>query len=445
MATRPIVYIVETGVETTKLLKTMTLLRQEVELAHFDTPEAFQQAYDPDRPGCLILDMHVEGYDGHDVIRQLNERMFSLPTIVLINAGDVITARDVLRAGATEFLEKPVQIHYLIERVHDSLKASTASIMREGEKSAAEAEKVGPIGTLMIDQGTLTVEQVEAILAYQAHHNDKAFGELAMEMFAVDPLDIWRARAVQLLPLLKVVNLSELTPSTEALGAIDAGEAATYWVLPLSVEGDHLVIATTANRLGEAMMKCHSIFRHTPIKFVLAAPVKLRGAIEKCYGQPPVTYSDTGPLGDLQPERRARKATPEEPAPDDVQVQCSRCDEKFYVEPDMIGKRVGCPACGEPVPARRAEDLPEPLTLPGSERPDADPELSLEVVHFGDVNSGDLSITFRCEVCDGHVRVSGAAAGRRVFCPHCKYATTVPSGLSNPRVVTVEPRAGQPA
>jgi FixJ family two-component response regulator len=70
-----------------------------------------------DRPGCLILDMHMPGMNGLEVQAALNQRQVELPVIFLTGMSDIPIAVAAMREGAADFIEKPFDNDSLIARV----------------------------------------------------------------------------------------------------------------------------------------------------------------------------------------------------------------------------------------------------------------------------------------------------------------------------------------
>ncbi|MEQ8268979.1 MAG: response regulator [Parvibaculum sp.] len=58
--------------------------------------------------GCLLLDLHMPGMDGAELLERLSERGSPLPVIVLTGRADATLRERVIRAGARALLEKPV-------------------------------------------------------------------------------------------------------------------------------------------------------------------------------------------------------------------------------------------------------------------------------------------------------------------------------------------------
>lgn len=74
----------------------------------FDSAEAFLAAYKPGGTGCLLVDAHLPGMSGVALLAQLRTGGDHFPVIFLTGDGDVGLAVQAMRAGACEFIEKPV-------------------------------------------------------------------------------------------------------------------------------------------------------------------------------------------------------------------------------------------------------------------------------------------------------------------------------------------------
>ena len=82
---------------------------------------AFLADYREERPGCLLLDIAMPGLSGLDVQRALKQRGLTIPIVFLTGHGDIPMAVEAMRAGAVDFLEKPVEGGALLKRVHRAL------------------------------------------------------------------------------------------------------------------------------------------------------------------------------------------------------------------------------------------------------------------------------------------------------------------------------------
>ena len=75
----------------------------------------------PDRPGCLLLDVRMPGPSGLDLQAALPEHGVGLPIIFMTGHADVPTSVRAMKAGAVDFLEKPVQRQDLLDAIDRAL------------------------------------------------------------------------------------------------------------------------------------------------------------------------------------------------------------------------------------------------------------------------------------------------------------------------------------
>ena len=89
--------------------------------------EAFLKSYLPVREGCLIIDARLSGMNGLELLKQLKGTDGSLPTLMLIDQADIRLAVRAMKAGAVDFLEKPVQGDELLAHIERALKLTRNS------------------------------------------------------------------------------------------------------------------------------------------------------------------------------------------------------------------------------------------------------------------------------------------------------------------------------
>lgn len=102
-----------------------------------DSAESFLAALDPQRYGCLVLDMRMPGMGGLELQAELARRGALLPIIFLTAHGDIPMTVRAMKAGAADFLTKPVDGAELIERIEAALVRARAD--RESEAARQEA------------------------------------------------------------------------------------------------------------------------------------------------------------------------------------------------------------------------------------------------------------------------------------------------------------------
>ncbi len=75
----------------------------------------------PNPAGCLVLDVQMPGLSGLDLQSELNQAGIDLPIIFLTGHGDIPTTVRAMKAGAAEFLTKPVSDSELVAAINQAL------------------------------------------------------------------------------------------------------------------------------------------------------------------------------------------------------------------------------------------------------------------------------------------------------------------------------------
>jgi two-component system CheB/CheR fusion protein len=105
----------------------------------FATGEAFLAAYRPGRGDCLLIDAYLPGMNGIELLTRLREAGHLLPAIVITGNSDVAMAVRAMKAGAADFIEKPIAAADLLASLHRALeRSSDNSKLIAWQDSAAE-------------------------------------------------------------------------------------------------------------------------------------------------------------------------------------------------------------------------------------------------------------------------------------------------------------------
>jgi len=104
----------------------MSLLMTSVDLPHriFHSGDEFLKAYDPNQPGCLVLDIRMPGMGGLELQERLLELDPNLPIIFITGHGDVPMAVNAMQKGAVDFIQKPFRDQELLDRIREALSAN---------------------------------------------------------------------------------------------------------------------------------------------------------------------------------------------------------------------------------------------------------------------------------------------------------------------------------
>lgn len=104
--------------------------------ASFDSAEAFLQQQEFQSPACVVLDVSMPGLDGLALQRVLRERSRDLPIVFLTGCGDIPMSVGAMKAGAVDFLTKPVHADQLLAAVRSGIERQD-----EGERDSELRER----------------------------------------------------------------------------------------------------------------------------------------------------------------------------------------------------------------------------------------------------------------------------------------------------------------
>jgi two-component system response regulator FixJ len=83
--------------------------------------QEFLDQFDPDRAGCLVLDIRMPGISGLELQQHLNDQHSIMPIVFITGHGDVPMAVEAMQAGAVDFIQKPFRDQDLIDRINRAL------------------------------------------------------------------------------------------------------------------------------------------------------------------------------------------------------------------------------------------------------------------------------------------------------------------------------------
>jgi len=93
----------------------------------YASASAFLEAFQPERPGCLVLDVRMADMSGLVLQQRLNALGLGIPVIVLTGHGDVPMAVQAMKAGAIDFLQKPYREQGLLDSINAALSMDIAA------------------------------------------------------------------------------------------------------------------------------------------------------------------------------------------------------------------------------------------------------------------------------------------------------------------------------
>ncbi len=87
----------------------------------FGSAQEFLSSQRPDAPACLVLDVRLPGLSGLDLQRELAKAGIELPIIFISGYGDIPMSVQAMKAGAVEFLTKPVRPQDLLDAIQQAI------------------------------------------------------------------------------------------------------------------------------------------------------------------------------------------------------------------------------------------------------------------------------------------------------------------------------------
>lgn len=117
---RPVVHVVDDDTGVRRALA-LLLSSNGLQVQCHPSAVAFLEHYDPEQPGCLILDVRMPAMSGLELQHELLHRGIQIPIIFLTGHGDVPMAVEALRAGAVDFMEKPFRAEALLAKIREAL------------------------------------------------------------------------------------------------------------------------------------------------------------------------------------------------------------------------------------------------------------------------------------------------------------------------------------
>ena len=129
---RPIVFVVDDDVSVRESLE-LLVRNAGWQPETFESAQEFLNRPRPQVPSCLVLDLSLPGISGLDLQKQVSTERSDMPIIFITGHGDVPKSVQAMKAGAAEFLTKPVSQELLLAAIRQALERSRTALGREAE------------------------------------------------------------------------------------------------------------------------------------------------------------------------------------------------------------------------------------------------------------------------------------------------------------------------
>ena len=138
-APAPTVFIVDDDPEIRAAMRDI-VERQGYRAEIFADGASFLDACSPDKSGCLLVDARMRGLGGIDLIKRVSEMQLSLPVIMITAYGDIAMAVSAMKAGAFDFLQKPVRPNELLDCIKEAMSFANTRPEQPADKKIAVAK-----------------------------------------------------------------------------------------------------------------------------------------------------------------------------------------------------------------------------------------------------------------------------------------------------------------
>lgn len=140
------VYIVDDDQAVRQSLHGLLSERPNLVIRVFASGDAFLDNIEASDGGVLLLGFQMPGRNGIDVMRELQDRSAKFLTIMLTGQGDISLAVQAMKAGATDFLEKPYDPHHLLNLLDEAFArfSETSGIAQRREQARERIARLSP-------------------------------------------------------------------------------------------------------------------------------------------------------------------------------------------------------------------------------------------------------------------------------------------------------------
>lgn len=196
MSTEPCVFIVDDDYAVRDALR-LVIENAGLACRTFESAEHFLQTSSLNEYGCLLLDVNMPGMNGDELQAELNRRNMHFPIIFLTAYGSIPQTVRAMKAGAIDYLTKPISNDLLIKRIQAVL-----------QETAKLKEKDLAIQLLNNRLNDLTSRELEILPLIAAGHSNK---EIGLQLgISYRTIEVHRARILRKTGMTNILELGRL-------------------------------------------------------------------------------------------------------------------------------------------------------------------------------------------------------------------------------------------
>ena len=179
------------------------------QVKQYESAAQFLETADVTSPGCVLLDLRMPGLSGLQLQQQLAKMRHALPVVFLSGHGDIRSSVLAMKAGAEDFLTKPVATEVLLGAVEQAIERDRENRSRHAQLDALRA---------LVDALTPTERKVFDLVV-----RGKLNKQIAQDLGTAERTIKWHRH--NLTQKLRVQSLAELVSLAERLGIAGAHDS----------------------------------------------------------------------------------------------------------------------------------------------------------------------------------------------------------------------------
>lgn len=103
----------------------------QIAVREFGSVAEFLKGFHPGSPGCIVLDVRMPGMSGMEFLDRMAAFGIDLPVILLSGHGTIPMATRAIRAGAVDFIQKPINENLLLDRIQEAVDKSRQALAKK--------------------------------------------------------------------------------------------------------------------------------------------------------------------------------------------------------------------------------------------------------------------------------------------------------------------------
>jgi len=197
---QPTVFIIDDEKAMRESLKTL-METVGLNAKTYSSADKFLEDYDPNKHGCLVVDVRLPGMSGLELQAELVKDNIKLPVIIITGHGDVPMAVQAMKMGALNFIEKPFRDQVLLDNIQKAIDLDAQNRSEQGKfiQSKRKLESLTPREKEILD--LLVTGKPNKAIAFELGISQKT-------------VDFHRANILKKMGVESVVGLVRLLGST---------------------------------------------------------------------------------------------------------------------------------------------------------------------------------------------------------------------------------------